>query len=442
MTWTYETRAQRDEERPRTARRAVTQAAQVLALQRSAGNRAVAALLRRETPWDDDPDRCRPWPIGGPGTQLTIEQEWERLGPIHHLFEVGTLANYRTLRDAFLRHFGVEEDGGRAAVDRAVAYYRTVGSYTFNGTAIAVHEELAARLDRAKALLGDLPYKLEVGGGNIRFVRGSSTVISDHSWGSAIDINGSTSPMMGGMAPGSRRVDVIEAISGEDVTRSADGDRLLDRKRSSDELREEAERLQQASIDLVTAFQDEVTLAATAHRIASERGEPEGGKGELLRLMHAAAKEDRRDIKLWERTRRKKDPEEQRLWDWEPVPEEEEGRVPDDARQALARFVFPTDLGDSTRLWDEELVESTVDVRAAMARWYEDMFTGEGRYKSPTSVKPDDGQLAAHGFMSVPPEVVAALGGTDGADLGWLGTQKGPGKDYMHFELRDEPAKY
>jgi hypothetical protein len=69
------------------------------------------------------------------------------------------------------------------------------------------------------------------------------------------------------------------------------------------------------------------------------------------------------------------------------------------------------------------------------------------------AVKPDKsaatGQIAAHGWMSHAPELVAALVGGEGADLAWLGVmlQKEHGrtigsKDTMHFELRpgDFPA--
>jgi len=67
------------------------------------------------------------------------------------------------------------------------------------------------------------------------------------------------------------------------------------------------------------------------------------------------------------------------------------------------------------------------------------------------AVKPEKGaatgQIAAHGWMSHAPELVAALVGAEGANLAWLGVmlQKDHGKtvgskDTMHFELR--PADY
>jgi hypothetical protein len=77
-----------------------------------------------------------------------------------------------------------------------------------------------------------------------------------------------------------------------------------------------------------------------------------------------------------------------------------------------------------------------------------DANRARGRYPA---VKPErsaaTGQIAAHGWMSHAPELVAALVGGEGADLAWLGVmlQKDHGKtvgskDTMHVELR--PADY
>jgi len=78
--------------------------------------------------------------------------------------------------------------------------------------------------------------------------------------------------------------------------------------------------------------------------------------------------------------------------------------------------------------------------------------TNRARSRAPVA-KPENsmatGQIAAHGWMSHAPELVAALVGGEGADLAWLGVmlQKDHGrtvgsKDTMHFELRpgDFPA--
>ena len=59
----------------------------------------------------------------------------------------------------------------------------------------------------------------------------------------------------------------------------------------------------------------------------------------------------------------------------------------------------------------------------------------------PTHVEPTPSQIAAHGFFDLPPAVVAALTGSDGGDLRWLGGLQGNLKDYMHFEVSGDPIK-
>ena len=51
-------------------------------------------------------------------------------------------------------------------------------------------------------------------------------------------------------------------------------------------------------------------------------------------------------------------------------------------------------------------------------------------------------RIAAHGFLNLAPELIAALTGSDGGGLHWLGATKGT-KDFMHFELepKDQPSK-
>ena len=350
--------------------------------------------------------RSRPRPGEEPDREPTPAEEWETLAPIHHLFEVGTLASYTALRPYLLAHFGLDEHGARAAVAAMLAYYQQVRPFVFQGTSIFVHDALAERLLIAESELGDR-FDLTVGGGNIRFVRGSRSVISDHSWGTAVDINSLGSPMTRGMGPKSERTKVIEAVTGVDVSLDRAGDPMGTRQRTSDELRKEAERLEQASLDLVAAFADEESLAAAAHRVASDRGAPAGGAQELLERIYAAGL----------------------------------GKGSEPARAGLTEFVFPSTtatqpaVGRAGRALDRRRARRDGPLVPGQGR-------REGQAQGPGGAFPDDGQLAAHGFMSVPPDVVAALGGKDMADLRWLGTQSGAGKDYMHFELRDEPKRY
>jgi hypothetical protein len=350
------------------------------------------------------------------------------LAPIHRYFATASLEFYSQVRGALLAAFGGGRDGVAVALQRVLAYYGSqMVTVTFMGFQTPVHRDMAAALSLAEKAL-DASYPLQSFWGlNIRFNTNNPSVLSDHSYGSAIDVNGTTSPNVKDMGPGSRRAELIKAITGVDPSRDAEGKRISTDPQTFDEMLEEADRLSVASEQLKEAFADEESLVATAFRIATERGLPEGGPEALSPLIFAAAGERGK-------------------WRWEPYPEPSAKPRRDANRQALAAFVFPTDTGESSRLWDESLVTSTVDLLALMARIFRATFDptrkDPNRRVAPTARSPSDAQLALHGFLSVPPEVVAALSGSDAANLRWLGAMAGGTKDYMHFELRKRPALY
>ena len=115
--------------------------------------------------------------------------------------------------------------------------------------------------------------------------------------------------------------------------------------------------------------------------IATQRGAPSGGAEELSPLLFAAAEERGR-------------------WRYRPVAPAGATEGRDRHRQALARFLFPTELGDQSRDWPPELVQATVDLLALLARTFRATFTAHGRV-APTARSPSDAQLALHGFLSV-----------------------------------------
>ena len=357
--------------------------------------------------------------------------EWKTLAPIHSYFDTPTPEYYGTVRSALMAAFGADRDGTAVALQRILTYYRDqIVRATFQGFRIPVHRDLAAALSLAEKVMAQ-SYPLDsVGGLNIRFNTNNPSVLSDHSYGSAVDINGTTSPNVKDIGLGSRRAELIEAITGVDPSRDVEGRPMTTDPRTFDEMLEEADRLSVASEQLSAAFADEESLVATAYRIAGDRGDPTGGPEQLSPLMFAAAGEEGR-------------------WRWEPYPTPAPAKPRTDAnRQALATFVFPTDTGESSRIWDESLVTSTVDLLALMARIFRETFTptrkDPNRRVSPTARSPSDAQLALHGFLSVPPEMVAALSGSDAGNLRWLAMMGGRAgtKDYMHFELRQRPDLY
>ena len=417
-----------DRDRSRTAqgRSARAPAAAVLRLQGRAGNQVVARLLdpvrRGPRPFFDEDQLWAPPEERQDPREARIEAEWEKLRPVHRFFAEATLDFYKQVRTALLNAFGAQRDGDEVAVDRVLAYYRSLVRVGFQGFQLWVHPDLAARLEIAERRLG-ASYPLQSAyGANIRFNTNNPAVLSDHSYGSAIDINGSTSPNVKNLGPGSERARMIAAITGVDPSRDASGRTIDTDPRSHDALLAEARRLALGSDRLRAAFADEESLVRAALGIAAQRGAPSGGAEELSPLLFAAAEERGR-------------------WRYRPVAPAGATEGRDRHRQALARFVFPTELGDQSRGWPPELVQATVDLLALLARTFRATFTAHGRV-APTARSPSDAQLALHGFLSVAPEVVAALGGSDAGDLRWLGAMSGGTKDYMHFELRERPKLY
>ncbi len=81
-----------------------------------------------------------------------------------------------------------------------------------------------------------------------------------------------------------------------------------------------------------------------------------------------------------------------------------------------------------------ELIVSAFEVLAGSS-------SGAGRV--PASAIGSASTVAAHGFLSLPAELIAALTGSDGGGLEWLGAVRGGrSKDFMHFQLKpaDQPA--
>jgi hypothetical protein len=459
--------------------RAAAPALRILELQRAAGNAAVARLLEPGTsyvpgageapagewgpgpvvgqPVPGTPDSLDPTvpvigrPVSGTPDEGPIEEpipdrddgfdhirlalrDWPKLAPIHTFFSAPSFETFVDCRVAFLLTFGWPQVKEDVAYERAINYYTNVIKWTtFMGHPVPVHPDLDVALKAAEQHLGNQSFPLKsLGGCNIRFNVNSPGRLSEHSYGWAIDINGDTSPNVKRLKHDSPRARMIEAITGIDVTEDAEGEVIDTDEQTSEEMLEEAERLALASERFVAAFKDEISLAVAGQGIAEERGAPVGTAHEIGPLMFAAGDEQ---VKWW------------RYEPYEPNKPPGKRMRRDAAHQELARFIFPVDAGDETMPWDESVVRSTVDLLAYMTRIYKATFARKTKRnktgKVPATAKdPTDAQLAVHGFMSVPPELVAALTGTDAGNLRWLGMMSGQTKDYMHFELRHRPKLY
>ena len=78
-----------------------------------------------------------------------------------------------------------------------------------------------------------------------------------------------------------------------------------------------------------------------------------------------------------------------------------------------------------------------------MGQIFEDLRSrGAGGRVGQSAAFPSGAALAVHGSSSVPPELVAALSGSDYGNLEWLGSTAGEARECVRFDLRERPSFY
>jgi hypothetical protein len=128
-------------------------------------------------------------------------------------------------------------------------------------------------------------------------------------------------------------------------------------------------------------------------------------------------------------------------YDQEPFSVEYPTCFPDDVLPKTEEgFSLPEDLPDVTV---NRIATTLASAHAAFvaSRVQKDTDKQKQGDEIPASATGSVGTVAAHGFMDLAPQLVAALRGSDGGNLTWLGVASHT-KDFMHFELRseDQPA--
>jgi hypothetical protein len=366
-----------------------------------------------------------------------VEDEMETIGPMAAINVIGGKGAWPMVRAGILAAFGTLE----AAHDY---YEEHIVETRFFGKKVQVHHALAAALESATAKfqeLGGDPAAVRLnsaGGLAIRANANNASVLSDHSFGWAIDIDGMTQPAGRGVAAGNPNVqqgslaaqgipnfwDFVKDITGEDVfKRNAKGKPVDDSAPgASADRQKEAQRLADLSDKLMGMFASDAALmdAMVAYVERCGIAVAEGAGVQLLSMALAAAQ-------LGPPTGAKDDPKAEReaaiaalgsvLQQWFTTPPP--GGLPNQG---------PVDPRIATRLWQMGL-----------------MFLASGNAGGSTGAVPNAeakgtlGSIAAHGFLNLDPQLVAALNSTDGGGgLRWLGAVKAT-KDFMHFELVDRP---
>jgi hypothetical protein len=303
---------------------------------------------------------------------------------------------WASVRRTLLAAFGALEVGPEAAINRANAFYQQLVPAKLLGVSgTLVHPDMQAAFDAATTWLTAQPgVDLDAiradmgrpGGFNIRANRNNPIALSEHSFGFAVDLRASLNPNIG------RKGAALDAVA--DAT-GVDPRTMGTAGASAAQVMAVAASLRTASASYVAVMSDPALFTRRIRVIVDGVRVPEG----LLRLDDAGAAA----LSELLRTEGKKAPKADRI----------------------ASAAFPS--GTPT---DRQHAAVASLLRMAIAWRAANPASGK---RPAAQSEATVGSVAAHGFLSLPPSLVAALSGREGGALTWLGTSGV--HDYMHFEL-------
>ena len=346
-------------------------------------------------------------------TAETVENEWRQLtSRVQSNIENGR-AGYVSVRGALLKEFGSFED--------ANAYYDQLVTAQFAGKTFGtlVHPIMQSRLAAATAKLAAIDPTMSAAAGitaygfSIRENRNNVTQLSDHSFGFAIDIDAEMNPNIPGKVA-KPLYPLVKAMTGTDVFVDTKGGKGAGNNfmlgLTAAQAQVEAERLRGASDAFKHAFKDEASVKkamadyasgyATSHNFAL----PGVASGDDLFAKAKAAANNTASVPALTKSI---------FIEQGPLPAGAIGPKPAD-QQAVAGVLI-----------------------SIYVRWI------ESKSATKEAIAKSAGQIAHFGFLNLDPKLIAALSGSDGGGLQWLGAQTGGTKDFMHFQLAPEqqPAK-
>jgi hypothetical protein len=311
---------------------------------------------------------------------------------------------WATVRRTLLATFGALEVGPEQAITRANDFYSTLVSAELLGVSGSlVHPDLQAALTAATSWLKARPgVDLDAvraamghpGGFNIRANRNNPLALSEHSFGFAIDLSASLNPNIGK----SGALDAVGDAVGTDPRGLTTGGK------NAAAVQGVATTLHDASTGYVALMADPALFTARVRTIADG----------VRTAEHAAKLDDSAATALSTLLRTGA------------------GKAPTVEQVLAAAFDAGTATG-ARKAAAASLVRLATAWRAA----------NPAKGKRPgASTEATTGSAAAHGFLNLPPTLVAALAGTDAGALTWLGSSSV--HDYMHFELPPgrRPALY
>jgi hypothetical protein len=379
---------------------------------------------------------------GAPGDPA---QEWQGLRTRTRM-QLGDLAGYEQLRPGLLEAFGALDVGTAKAVAAMDVYYGvTLVPVTFLGLPGVVHPQMQDALERAERFLGAGRAAVAAGVSSfqtaaVRANANNKLVLSEHSFGAAVDLDPRRNPNVPAFP-----VEFVQQVTGVDVLTTPDGrvkDDLLDvgaapetLLQSRDPAIDEVERLLGASRRLVEVFRDEQSLAQGMWEVTG-------------RLVHTPA--DVTPEELRDAVFAALDEGPRVHWRYQDPKAVGKRALPGFAHDTLADMLYPPapespDIG--ARRKDIQLLITMADVyrRSFVApRKVRKGQPAPAPTRVPASHSPAPGavlpQLAVHGFLDLPLDLIVALRHRDGGDLRWLGSSAT--RDFMHFELKVRPALY
>lgn len=381
------------------------------------------------------------WVTMGALTGARVAEELKQIGPKASQAILAGRGGWPELRPRLLERF--------VNLEAIHSYYEPgIRMARFFGHNVQVHLEMKEALERAEAKYSELggdPAKVgitSIGGLSIRPNTNSPNSLSDHSYGSAVDINAAENPNVqlkrfkGEPArpgkdgkpgtPGKLGIpdfwDFVAEVVGEDVyQRELDKrgrPRKVDNSASgpSEVGVAEAQRLAAISDKLVAMFASQGALVEGMEAYVEGHAVtvPAGGAIWLFSQAIAAATvhEDQRDAQLGLIAAK--------ITEWWNLPGPD-GNAP----------VGPMNPADAAHI--------ALRLAQMALAFIESGGPGTGVEKPEASATPTIGSIVAHGFMNLDPLLVGALTGTDGGGgLVWLGATSGI-RDSMHFELPEPP---
>ena len=334
----------------------------------------------------------------GPVSGATVTAEYNQLKAVVPV--EGEEGGFVAMRQAVLTSFGSIAD--------AVSYYGKMVRVSFLGYHTRGHPDMAAALVKAEGVLEARKWKdvaaasvNKISGLNLRENRNSPSQLSNHSFGTAVDISEDFNPNVASGKVGKQMWPLVSEITGEDVfaSKATTGSNIA--SGNVDAVLREAQRLSKVSQDWQSIFAD-----------------PTMGKLKTTMVAYAQAKGSS-------------------------VTSETADQILADAKgnkaAELAKLLFPPPLAKGIK---PKAVAGTMIhlYRVFNQAWRKDK-KGNLTEKVESSAIGSEGSVAAQGFLNLAPEVVAACSGSEGGGLKWLGGVKKGTKDFMHFELPTRPPE-